>query len=218
MPSKLIKDMTGLRFTRLRVISRAQSDGNGNAMWNCQCDCGETTISSGFTLRNGQAKSCGCLTTEQLKVRATTHKMTGSSEWRSWGDMIQRCTNPNNTKWHLYGKRGIEVCARWRKFADFYIDMGPKPTPKHSIERRNGNGDYEPGNCYWATIEQQNNNTARNRVVSYKGQDMSLMMAIRAGGTTATYGTVQHRLRGGWSVERAVETPPNPKVRNQYKR
>jgi len=214
--SKLIKDMAGMTFTRLTVIARAPSDKNGNAKWHCQCACGNKTISSGFTLRNGEAKSCGCLTTDQLRERITSHGMTGSSEWRTWGDMIQRCTNPNNTKYKLYGGRGIKVCDRWRTFEHFYTDMGPKPTSKHSIERRDGNKNYEPANCYWADIIRQNNNTSRNRMVEYQGKTMSLSDAIRLGGTDAAYGTVQYRLKTGWSVADAVEKPRNPRVRNQY--
>lgn len=220
MTSTLVKSMEGTRFTRLLVVSRAKSDRNGNAMWHCVCDCGNTTISHGFSLRNGAAKSCGCLTTEQLVSRITKHGMaaraTRSSEYRTWGDVIQRCRNPNNSKWRLYGGRGIQVCERWLDFENFLEDMGPKPSPKYSIERLDGNRGYEPGNCAWATIEQQNNNTSRNRMVNYKGSRMSLTMAIRVAGSTASHNTIRDRIKRGWSIEDAIDTPPDPRVKNQY--
>lgn len=205
---KTFKDMTGLRFTRLLVLSQGESDSNGNARWHCQCDCGSKTISSGFTLRNGEAKSCGCLTTEQLKARIKSHGLSDKPEYRVWAGMIQRCDNPKTRKFNLYGARGIRVCDEWYLFEAFYRDMGPRPSPKHSIERRDGDGHYCPSNCYWATASQQANNTSQNRKVVYRGQEMNLVQAIRAAGDVVGYGTVKSRLHYGWNIEEAVELPP----------
>lgn len=213
------KDMQGRRFERLLVLQQGPSDNNGNARWVCQCDCGSKTLSHGFSLRNGAAKSCGCLTTDQLKERITRHGLADRPEYRVWAGMLQRCDNPKTKKFRLYGGRGIKVCERWREFVNFYADMGPRPTSRHSIERRDGNGDYEPSNCYWATPTQQANNTTQNHKVTYRGQTMNLTQAIRLGGTTVNFSVVRARMKRGWSVEAAVETPPDPDVwRNRPKK
>jgi hypothetical protein len=203
-----LKDMTGQRFTRLLVVSRATSDSNGNARWNCACDCGAQTVTSGFTLRNGEAKSCGCLTAEQLTERSTKHGMHGTPEYVSWASMIQRCTNPRTVKYHRYGGRGIKVCEAWlNSFEQFYADMGPRPSEQHSIERDNTDGHYEPKNCRWATTKEQNNNTSQNRIVTIDGHAQTLATAVSASPHGLLRGTVQSRLHRGWSEEDAVKTP-----------
>lgn len=115
-----------------------------------------------------KAKSCGCLK-GNLK-----HGMSGTKTYASWAQMKTRCLNINASGYKYYGSRGIKVCKRWLKFENFYADMGDKPTPSHSIERRNNNGDYEPGNCKWATISEQNNNKRNNVILTYKGASMNL--------------------------------------------
>lgn len=133
--------------------------------------------------------------------------MTRSAEYRTWQALRNRCENPNDTKYHLYGGHGIKVCERWREsFANFYADMGPKPSPRHSVERRDGNGPYSPENCYWATYKQQNRNTSRNRMITFRGETLSL--AEWAERTGIGYAALTHRvMRAGWSVERALTTP-----------
>lgn len=208
------KDMLGQRFTRLLVVSRAGSDRNGNALWNCDCDCGKKTVSHGFSLRNGAAKSCGCLTGEQLAARNRTHEKSGCPEYMVWAHMLQRCNNPNTAFYHRYGGRGIAVCDRWAVFEKFYKDMGARPTPNHTIERKNRNGNYEPDNCCWATTKEQNNNKCNNHYVEYQGREMSLTTAIETAGSGISLGAVRGRLARGWTLEQAVETPPNPNIYN----
>lgn len=205
--------MRGLRFTRLLVLSQAQSDKNGNARWNCQCDCGKTTVSSGFTLRNGEAKSCGCLTTEQLNERrGVTHRMTGEPEYLCWSGMIQRCTNPKSRRWNRYGARGIGVCERWLTFDNFYADMGKRPSPTHTLDRINNDAGYDPSNCRWATKSEQNRNHSANHMVTYKGQRVPLVTAIEMSGTGINRSTVQGRLGRGWSIEAALDHPVDDSV------
>lgn len=208
-----VKDMSGLRFTRLRVLSRAPSDSNGNAKWNCLCDCGNTTVSSGFTLRNGEAKSCGCLTTDQLNERrGVTHRMTGQPTYMAWAHMRQRCTNSKTRRWARYGGRGIAICERWNSFDNFYADMGPKPSDNHSLDRINNDGDYEPGNCRWATKSEQNRNHSANHMVTYKGRRVPLVTAIEMSSTGINRNTVEGRLGRGWSIEAALDHPVDDSV------
>lgn len=137
-----------------------------------------------------------------------THGMHNTPEHRAWQKIIQRCTNPKAHNFKRYGGKGVKVCDRWRQFENFYADMGPKPTAKHSIDRYpNLNGDYEPGNCRWATATEQNCNKTNNHLVSYRGTEMALMDAIRASGNLVSRETVRRRLALGWPAEKALETP-----------
>lgn len=216
---KSFKDMSGQRFTRLIVTARAGSDSNGNARWHCQCDCGNTTISSGFTLRNGQAKSCGCLTTGQLIERITKHSKAKTPEYMIWAHMLQRCLNPNNKAYGNYGGRGITVCAEWqRSFESFFDHIGPRPSIGHSLDRKNNEEGYYPGNVKWSTRREQLVNKRSTRFVEYKGKRMSLIEAIEAAPYPITTGGVRGRLDRGWTLEEALDTPPNQNIWRDRKR
>lgn len=209
-----IKDMTGQRFTRLVVLRRVHSDKNGNARWSCQCDCGKVIETHGFNLRNGASKSCGCLTTDQLRERTTSHQMSKSPEYVCWASMIQRCTNPRASKYNLYGGRGITVCSEWiQSFERFFADMGPRPSPEYSIERTNGNEGYHPGNCRWATNKEQANNTTQNVMVTYQGKAMTLQQAIDASASPIRWRTVRTRINLDWPLNDALTIPPGGKLR-----
>ena len=123
----------------------------------CQCECGEIAVVSSGHLLSSHTTSCGCVGKERRRASVTTHGMSSENEYRIWLTMIARCHNPNSTSYPFYGEKGIQVCERWRgSFENFYVDMGPRPSKSHSLDRfPNGQGDYEPGNVRWATIEQQ---------------------------------------------------------------
>lgn len=153
-------DLVGRRFGRLVVLKR---DGNvgTRSRWLCRCDCGSVVLAGSGSLLSDWKKSCGCLQREANIARSVHgHARTGhhSVEYKTWCGMRRRCTNSNERSWPRYGGRGIRVCERWNSFELFLLDMGPKPSPQHSIDRIDPDGNYEPSNCRWATLDEQNRN------------------------------------------------------------
>jgi len=170
--------LNGQRFGHLLVIKYSYSNSEYLPYWECLCDCGKISFCSSSTLKNGNSKSCGCLSTEMKIKRVTTHGCTANGqttlEYSSWKQMKNRCNNPNATCYDNYGGRGIRVCERWSGkdgFSNFFFDMGKRPTKNHTIDRfPNKDGDYEPGNCRWATRKEQSSNIRKNVWIEYKGE------------------------------------------------
>ena len=119
--------------------------------------------------------------------------------------MVQRCTNPNNHKWPRYGGRGITVCERWRTYENFLADMGPRPAGMTLDRYPNNDGNYEPGNCRWATPTEQQNNTSFNKFVTVEGERLTYAQAARK--ALLNRGTIRDRISRGWDAERAFTTP-----------
>lgn len=181
-------DETGKRYGRLLVLRRGGSDRGRNAMWLCRCDCGAEARVLGGSLRSGDTRSCGCLRRE----RVTTHGKADLPEHSVWEGMLQRCENPNDPDFRHYGGRSIKVCKSWHDFTNFYADMGPRPGVGYSIDRINNAGNYEPGNCRWASREQQMRNTRaqkRPSVGVYKTSSGRFEAGIRANGKQHYLGT-----------------------------
>jgi len=143
----------------------------------------------------------------ETKARQERHGMWGTPERNVWNSMIQRCTNPNVRGYGCYGGRGVKVCQEWLdSFLAFYQCVGPRPSSRHTLERKNNDGDYEPGNVIWALPEEQYRNTRRNVRVPFAGKTMILIDWARETGLPPT--TLWNRLFTlGWSVERALTTP-----------
>src|SRR5258705_1681231 len=155
----------GQRFPRLVVISPAGSNRYGR-LFECRCDCGRITIVSFAALHRGGKKSCGCL--------KTIHRMSRSPEFQAWTDLKRRCCDPGNASYRHYGGKGIAVAPEWANdFVAFYAYVGPRPSNRHSVDRYpNREGNYEPGNVRWATLEQQNQNKSDNVWVTFHGETL----------------------------------------------
>lgn len=176
LPSRRVKDLAGERSGRLVVLGYVGNNPHQQTLWLCRCDCGSYVTLSTVSLNpNRPTLSCGCLANELTSNRKKVHGFTKSNpEYRAWCAMRTRCNNPNTSQYRDYGGRGIKVCDRWSDFLVFLADMGPKPTPDHSLDRIDVNGDYCPENCRWATRLQQNNNARSNWNITFQGETMTI--------------------------------------------
>jgi hypothetical protein len=202
-------DLTGLKFGRLTIISRAGSNRHNKVLWNCRCECGKDACSVGCDIRDGKILSCGCLHREissRVGKMTRKHGLSTSSEYFIWYGMHARCSKPSLDHYKYYGGKGVKVCDRWNDFTVFYSDMGPRPSATHSLDRKNNDGHYEPGNVVWADKITQANNRRTNRIVDYRGASMTVAQAVRAAGSVVNKTTALHRLNKGWDATRAVET------------
>jgi len=165
-------DITGMvfgRLTALHMTKRRQPSGRSVRLWKCLCECGNHTTVIQSSLRTGETTSCGCRLRDvgPDSIRYThghASKGNKSAEYRIWCGMKARCSNKNNKHYADYGGRGIAVCREWAdSFSAFLAAMGPRPSPKHTVDRKNNDGNYEPGNCRWATAKEQAANRRRRK-------------------------------------------------------
>lgn len=201
---KPIKDLTGLRFGRLTVIGRECS--RPGMYWIVECDCGTRKILQGSLLKRGRSRSCGCLRTELLTNRFTKHGNAPagkqSREYTTWVAIKARCLNLHNPGFKNYGARSITMCERWNtSFDAFLSDMGECPAG-FSIERKDNNGNYEPGNCIWADRFIQANNTRNNKWITVEGVTKTYSQWERHLGLKPT--TISHRIRNGATPQEVI--------------
>lgn len=143
--------LIGKKIGRWEIIADAGKHYGRTGYYLCRCQCGTWRVVSNQHLRTEVTQSCGC-------IRGSRSGRRKSPEYRSWAMMVQRCTNQNHPDARIYSGRGISVCARWRSYDLFLEDMGVRP-PRTSLDRYpNNDGNYEPGNCRWATPKQQRDN------------------------------------------------------------
>ena len=200
-------DISGQRFGRLVVLRREGSIGAKPA-WLCRCDCGGEHLTTATVLKNGHTRSCGCLKIESdSRGSRYRHGLSNSPEHKVWMGMMDRCSNPKSTFFSFYGGRGIKVCERWKRFEDFLSDMGPRPSLRHSIDRIDNDGDYEPGNCKWATATEQANNTSRNVLITIGSQTKTMSQWCKETGVDPDLAS-QRIIRDKWAPGDAVTVPP----------
>ena len=203
--SRAKKTNHGDKWGRLTAI---EPDGllYGCTAWRFRCDCGKDIRKLPRHVRSGNTTSCGCLSTEVRESRFRKHGMAYNPEYRAWASMRSRCNDKKLKCYKNYGGRGIVVCERWKDFAAFYADMGQRPTPKHSLDRIDVNGNYEPSNCRWATLVEQARNKRVTLLVTAFGKTQSIHEWCKEYGLLAR--VVRDRIvRAGWSAEKALETP-----------
>lgn len=195
-----LKDLSGLRFGRVVVSSRARNRKDGTARWNYLCDCGTHGTTTGWCLRSGHTQSCGCIQKENASYRFRKHGMARTRTWQAWSNMKKRC-HENSWISAYYANRGIKVCERWNtSFENFLEDMGEMPD-RASLDRIDNDGPYSAENCRWATHTQQMNNTRKTIKITFNGKTKSLAEWARELGVDRN--TLRYRLRV-WAIDRAL--------------
>lgn len=198
-------DLTGQTFGKLTVLSCTVP--RGKRAWLCRCDCGvEKEVGQEYLLRS-PCPSCGCEDRRRKSERATTHGAAAGQDFSlsywTWRGMKSRCYVQSDSMFRYYGGRGITICPRWLTFTSFIADMGERPSRAHTIERIDTDGNYEPGNCRWATRTEQMRNMRRNVYVETpEGRMLAADLARHFGILPAN---VIRWKRWGWSDERIYE-------------
>lgn len=196
-------DLSGQRFGYLTAIER---DGSlyGKAAWRCRCDCGEMKTLASTDLRTERVKSCGCRRNEMIGNGTRSHGQSGSDLYGIWNHIKNRVTNESSEDYPNYGGRGISMDPEWYgSFETFAKDVGDRPSPLYSIDRKDVDGDYEPGNVKWSTKTEQQRNKRNNVIVSYQGQDILLIELAEK--TRLSYSSLYYRIvTNGESAEESV--------------
>ena len=193
-----LKNIAGQTFGRLTVLRRGPGNGaRKRASWVCRCECGKERTVVGTELRTGHTRSCGCV--------RITHGKSKTKAYMAWICMNHRCNDPNDISWPNYGGRGISVCERWKSFENFLEDVGDPPSPDHSLDRINNDGNYEPSNVKWSTQLEQSRNQRTNRMIEFNGKTQC------AAAWGEEYGIhpdrIYARLNYGWPVSIALTKP-----------
>jgi hypothetical protein len=200
-------DITGVRFGRLTVLYRIPNRDRGR-YWRCRCDCGIEKDIRANSLKSGAVVSCTCYQRECATKAKTTHGLGRTPEFNAWFSLVNRCTDPESRAYASYGGRGITVCERWRTSVEnFYEDMGPRPSPTHSIDRIDNDGPYSPENCRWATKTEQGNNRRTNVFLTHNGKTMTIAQWSQELGINNA--TLKSRVQHGWPIEDALLIVPS---------
>lgn len=203
----ILIDLTRNVYGKLTVIKRVpraiKTDKNNAVYWLCKCECGNIKIIEGSRLRDGEATDCGCVS----KSKYIRNLRYGTKLYDVYRAMLKRCYNSNVKNYKNYGGRGITVCYNWRNnfmsFYDWAINNGYKNGL--TLDRMNNDGNYEPSNCRWVGYDIQENNTSRNKLLTYNGKTMSISQWCKILNVNAS--TLFARCRYGWSTEDILTKP-----------
>lgn len=207
LPRIKTSNMAGLRFGEWTVIETLSLRYRREPFCLCVCSCGTKREVAAHNLKQGASLSCGCIGRKKACDRHFIHGLTETSEHHIWKTMIARCENKRSRKYASYGARGIRVCPKWRaSFIAFLNDMGRRPTPRHSIDRINNEGNYEPSNCRWATPTEQSCNRRVTIYVEFNGRKAALSEACRE--TNTKYERMRERIKRGLTFDEAVSRKP----------
>jgi hypothetical protein len=223
----LLAIQVGSRWGRWVIVGPPEGDATTathGVRARARCDCGRERSVEVRSLVRGKSASCGCISGQRLKTPefkaasrlsrklGISHGVPRPPGYKAWYSMIRRCRDSNHPGFHNYGGRGISVCERWKEsFWNFNADMGVRPTRYHTIERIDNDGNYEPGNCRWATRKEQARNTRHNVMLTIEGETMCVAAWAERVGLSS--GALKYRLSQGWAHERAVFTPRHPSGR-----
>lgn len=200
-------DLTGKRFHHLEILERDKT-GTKNTrvvMWLCKCDCGKVVSVRSENIRSGHSKSCGCLKVKRGSETNHIHGMSRTKIHGVWCRIISRCESSTDHAFQHYGGRGIKVCDSWHDFRNFLNDMGHPPTPRHSIDRIDVNGNYEPQNCRWSTAKEQARNRRNNHLVTIGTKTMSVAEWAETNEMSGT--ALRSRIARGWDPVEAITKP-----------
>lgn len=204
------RNLIGQKFGFLTVLDGAGKDAKGRLLYRCQCDCGNVTTARAGHITYGQTTSCGCRNGMRSIKASGGHRVTDLPEYGIWRGMVRRCRVPKAKDYSNYGGRGVKVCERWTSgegvatgFLCFLADMGPRPSPQHTLDRTDNDSNYQPGNVTWKlNIDQQQNRRITRRVVA-DGENMSLADACRKFGIS--YNRARKRIERGATIQAAFE-------------
>jgi hypothetical protein len=202
---KLPEIVPGVTFGSLTTIER-DTDSVLVPKWRCLCVCSAIVSIKDHSLRERRRPTCQCAMSAKLRAAHTTHGLVGTAEHVAWGNMRSRCICSNRNDWALYGGRGITCDPTWASFEAFLRDMGPKPSPQHSLGRIDNDGPYSPSNCRWESPYEQGANKRNNHRIGFRGKELIGPAWAREVGINPN--TLKSRLNQmGWTAEDALSKP-----------
>ena len=194
------KDITNKKYWKLTAIKFIKTNKQGNSIWLFKCDCGNIKEIRSADVASGNTKSCGCLFSEKLIKRNTTHGMRHTRFYKTWNGIKARCNNPKEECYKYYGERGIK--CEWKSFEEFYKDMFPTYQNNLFIERIDNNGNYCKKNCRWATKIEQANNKRNNHFLFFNGKKQTIAEWHRELGIK--YNTIKTRMARGYPIDKIL--------------